>query len=681
MPKVTIDGKELEVEPGTLIIQAAEQLDIEIPRFCYHERLAVAGNCRMCLVEVEGGPPKPVASCAMPVNEGMKVHTNSPMVKKAREGVMEFLLINHPLDCPICDQGGECDLQDQSLYFGSGASRYDENKRAVPEKYMGPLIKTHMTRCIHCTRCIRFCDDVAGVSEMGALNRGEHTEITTYLQKSLTSELSANVIDLCPVGALTSRPYAFHARPWELKKTESIDVTDAVGSNIRIDTRGREVMRILPRNHDEVNEEWISDKARYACDGLRVQRLDKPYMRIDGKLTPVSWEQALTAAGENLARVNPEQIGVVAGDQVDAETMFAMKQLCDSLKIRNIDCRQDGAQIDATNRASYLFNTHISGIEQADALLIIGADLRKEAPIVNARIRKSWLHNRMKIANIGDALDFTYDCAQLGNDVSIIEQIVSGKHEFAKILKNAERPMLILGSGVLTHKDSLTIQQSAQKLAEKYGLIANGWDGYNVIHTAASRVAGLDLGFVPPDNASGVKEIEAGKLSVVYLLAADEIDTSKLKNKFVIYQGHHGDAGAEVADIILPGAAYTEKDGIYLNIEGRVQHTNKALLAPGDAREDWKIIRALSEFAGKKLKYNSLEELRAELFKKHPHFANFDKIAPVEWQKTKSSSKKLSKSQLQYPISNFYMTCPLSRNSKTMAECSAMHDVNGKEVA
>lgn len=655
MAKITIDGKELEVEDGTLVIQACEQAGVEIPRFCYHERLAVAGNCRMCLVEVSPGPPKPAASCALPVAEGMNIKTDSPMVKKAREGVMEFLLINHPLDCPICDQGGECDLQDQSMYFGRGTSRYTENKRAVPEKNMGPLIKTHMTRCIHCTRCIRFCDDVAGVPEMGALGRGEHMEITTYLEKALTSELSANVVDLCPVGALTSRPYAFNARPWELKKTESIDVLDAVGSNIRVDVKGREVMRILPRNHDDVNEEWISDKTRYACDGLKSQRLDKPYVRKDGKLQVATWDEALQAVASKLNQVNPNLIGAIAGDQVEAESMFALKELLNSLKITNTECRSDGAKIDASNRSSYLFNSTIAGIEDADAILLVGTNPRSEAPIINARIRKAWLAGGVKVANIGEEFDLTYKIEQLGNSPQALEDLLKGK-EFGKTLKDAKNPMIILGSGVLTRSDAEAMQTTAQKIADKFGA------GYNILHTAASRVAGLDLGFVPK------KDFTINDLQVVYLLDADAIDAKELKGKFVIYQGHHGDNGAHAADVILPGAAYTEKSGTYLNLEGRAQQTQKAVFAPGDAREDWKILRALSEVVGKTLSFDTLDELREQMYVKAPHFEKLDEIKKAKL-KISDSKAKLTKTKFSYPIENFYMTCPISRNSKTMAEC------------
>ena len=545
MVKLTIDDKQVEVEPGTVLIQACEQLGIEIPRFCYHERLAIAGNCRMCLVEVAPGPPKPQASCALPVAEGMVVKTNSPMVKKAREGVMEFLLINHPLDCPICDQGGECDLQDQSMYFGRPQSRYPENKRAVPEKYMGPLVKTEMTRCIHCTRCIRFTDDVAGVEEMGALGRGEHMEITSYLEKALTSEMSANIVDLCPVGALTAKPYAFEYRSWELKKTESIDVMDAVGSNIRVDTRGNEVMRILPRNHDDVNEEWISDKTRHACDGLKVQRLDRPYVRVGGKLQAASWDDAFAAIAKKIAKLKGGEMAVIAGDQVDAETMFAAKKLFNSLKCDNLECRQDGVQLDAKNRGEYLFNTTIAGVEEADAILLIGTDPRHEAPLVNHRIRKAFLKGNVTIANIGAELDLNYKYEQLGETVEIIHEIANGTHKFAKVLKAAKKPMLIIGGAALNRQDSTAILANAKLIAEKFNFIQENenWNGFNVLHTAASRVAGLDLGFTSGGVNEILNDVATKEVKLVYLLEADEIDTSRLKNAFVIYQGHHGDKG------------------------------------------------------------------------------------------------------------------------------------------
>ncbi len=673
MVKLTIDDKQIEVEAGTVLIQACEQLGVEIPRFCYHERLAIAGNCRMCLVEVSPGPPKPQASCALPVAEGMVVKTNSPMVKKAREGVMEFLLINHPLDCPICDQGGECDLQDQSMYFGRAGSRYPEAKRAVPEKYMGPLVKTEMTRCIHCTRCIRFTDDVAGIEEMGALNRGEHMEITSYLEKSLTSELSANVVDLCPVGALTSKPYAFKGRPWELKKTESIDVMDAVGSNIRIDTRGNEVMRILPRNHDDINEEWISDKTRHACDGLKVQRLDRPYLRVNGKLQPVNWDEAFNAIAKKMSKLKGEEMAVIAGDQVDAETMFAAKKLFNSLKCENLECRQDEAHLDTGNRGAYLFNTTIAGIEQADALLLIGTNPRWEAPLVNHRIRKTFLRGGLKIANIGEETDLNYKYQHLGESPELITS-----DAVKKFFAGAKKPMLIIGNAALTRPDSAAILSSAKLIAEKYNLIQDteNWNGFNILHTAASRVAGLDLGF------TSNRQSAIGNHKLLYLLSADETDLSKYKSAFIIYQGHHGDKGAHAADVVLPGVAYTEKDGIYLNLEGRVQHTKQAAFPPGEAREDWKIIRALSEIAGKTLPFNTLEELRTELFKEAPHFAKLDVITPAKWSWGASIRQSAIGNQpFTYPIQNFYMTDPISRNSRTMAQCMEMVASTGKEEA
>ncbi len=691
MVKITIDDKQLDVEPGTVVIQACEQAGVEIPRFCYHERLAIAGNCRMCLVEVSPGPPKPQASCALPVAENMVVKTNSPMVKKAREGVMEFLLINHPLDCPICDQGGECDLQDQSMYFGKGSSRYTEHKRAVPEKYMGPLVKTEMTRCIHCTRCIRFTDDVAGIEEVGALNRGEHMEITTYLEKSLSSEMSANVVDLCPVGALTSKPYAFKGRPWELRKTESIDVLDAVGSNIRVDTRGREVMRILPRNHDDINEEWISDKTRHACDGLKMQRLDKPYVRVSSKfgskLVAVSWQDAFNTIAKKLVKVQGSEIAAIAGDQADAESMFALKKLFNALGSDNLDCRQDGAELDSENRSSYLFNTTIAGIEQADLLLIIGANPRHEAPLVNHRIRKTWLKGGLKIFNIGEELNLNYKYKQLGNDAKILKNIASGKHEICNALEKAKKPMLIIGPGALTRPDASAIVDAVAQVADiyKHKFFQDGWNGYNVLHTAASRVAGLDLGFAPGKKGLGTNDIlnavAAKKIKLVYLLGADEIDMAKLKGAFVVYQGHHGDAGAKVADVILPGAAYTEKEGTYLNLEGRAQRTKQAAFPPGEAREDWKIVRALSEVLSKTLLFNTLEELQAQMIKENPHFGKLDQIEPAKWQDVAKSKEKILDDEFTYPISNFYMTDPISRNSKTMAECMALAAARENEEA
>jgi NADH-quinone oxidoreductase subunit G len=673
MPKLTIDGIAVEVEPGLSVLQACERAGVEIPRFCYHERLSIAGNCRMCLVEQEKAP-KPIASCAMPVMEGMVIKTNTPMVQKARRGVMEFLLVNHPLDCPICDQGGECDLQDQAMAYGMDHGRYVENKRAVRDKNMGPLVKTIMTRCIHCTRCVRFATEVAGVEELGALGRGEHMEITTYLEKALASEVSANVIDLCPVGALTSKPYAFNARPWELRKTESVDVMDAVGSNIRVDTRGREVMRVLPRLNEDVNEEWISDKTRYACDGLRRQRLDRPYLRKDGKLVPVSWREALGAAAEKLKSAKPERVAALTGDLCDAESMFALKGLMAALGSPNLECRQDGAKLPVGARADYLFNTTIAGIERADACLLVGTDPRWEAALVNTRLRKRHLMGGFKIASIGPALNLTFPVESLGDGPKTLGEIAAGTHPFADVLKNAKAPMLILGMGALARPDGAAVYALARKLAETCGLRREGWNGFNVLHAAAARVGALDLGFVPSGKLADVGAMldaaSSGALDVVYLLGADEIDANRLGKAFVIYQGHHGDAGAHRADVILPGAAYTEKNGAYVNMEGRVQFARLASTPPGEAREDWKILRALSETMGKALPYDTLDALRRALVKAHPSFARVATVEPAVLAAFSGAGGAATATPFAYPIANFYMTDPISRASATMAACT-----------
>ncbi len=676
MPKLTIDGREVEIEAGTSVLQACESIGIEIPRFCYHERLSVAGNCRMCLVEMERSP-KPIASCAMPVAEGMVIHTNTDTVRRARQGVMEFLLINHPLDCPICDQGGECDLQDQAMAYGSDSSRYHENKRAVRDKYMGPLIKTIMTRCIHCTRCVRFATEVAGVEDLGLLGRGENAEITTYLEKTLASELSGNVIDLCPVGALTSKPYAFHARPWELTKTESIDVMDAVGSNIRVDTRGNEVMRVLPRLNEDVNEEWISDKTRYACDGLRRQRLDRPYVRgADGKLAAADWDQAFAAIAARLKGLDGSKIAAIAGNQCDAESMFALKSLMGALGSPNIDCRQDGAALDAGGaRAGWLFNTGFTGIEDADALLIIGANPRIEASVVNARIRKRWLQGGFPIGVVGPQADLTYGYDYLGAGPQTLAEITDGKHPFAKVLAKAKQPMLIVGTGALARSDGAAVLAAARTIAESAGMVGDEWNGFNILHTAASRVSGLDLGFVPGSGGRDVAAIldgaASGDVDVVYLLAADEIDMARLGKAFVIYQGHHGDAGAHRADVILPGAAYTEKSGTWVNSEGRVQRGLRAAFPPGDAKEDWAIVRALSAVLDETLPFDSLGALRAQMQEAHPSFAKLDAQVAGAWGAFGNEAGKLGDGPFESAIANFYMTCPISRASATMAECAA----------
>ncbi len=673
MPKLTIDGREIEVPAGYTVIQACEMAGIEIPRFCYHERLAIAGNCRMCLVEMERSP-KPIASCAMPVADGMVIRTDTPMVRKAREGVMEFLLINHPLDCPICDQGGECDLQDQAVAYGRVVGRYHENKRAVPEKDFGPLIKTAMTRCIHCTRCVRFMDDVAGVHELGAVNRGEHTEITTYLRGGLHSELSGNLVDLCPVGALTSRPYAFHARPWELHATETVDVLDAVGCNIRVDARGPMVMRVLPRLNEDVNEEWISDKTRFACDGLRVQRLDRPYVRRDGKLVPASWDEAFAAIAERVKGLAGERMAAIAGDLADAEAMLALKDLFAALGSPNVDCRQDGARIEAGTRAGYLFNTTIAGIEEADACLLVGTNPRWEAPIINARLRKRHLRGGFPVGVVGPAIEFTYRVEHLGAGPETLAEIAAGKHPFAKTLDAAERGMIVVGMGALARDDGAAVLATAREIAEARGLVREDWNGFNVLHTAAARVGGLDLGLVPSAGGRDVAGIlaaaGAGEIEVVYLLGADEIDTRKLGDAFVIYQGHHGDVGAHRADVILPGAAYTEKNATYVNTEGRAQRARRAVFPPGEAREDWKILRALSEVLGHRLAYDNLDAVRARLAQAAPAFAAIDAVAPADWGAF-GSPGKMDATPFASPIENFYMTDPISRASATMAECTA----------
>jgi NADH-quinone oxidoreductase subunit G len=677
MPTLTIDGIEVEVADGITVLQACEQIGIEIPRFCYHERLTVAGNCRMCLVEMERAP-KPVASCAMPVGEGMVITTNSPAVKKMRQGVMELLLINHPLDCPICDQGGECDLQDQAVGYGMDRSRFTENKRSVKDKTFGPLIKAMMTRCIHCTRCIRFSSEIAGVPEMGTTGRGEHMEVGTYIEKALTSELSGNMIDLCPVGALTSNPYSFDTRPWELKKTESVDVMDAVGSAIRVDTKGGEVMRVLPRLNEDVNEEWVSDKTRFACDGLKSQRLDSPYVRRDGKLIKASWNEAFAAISEKVKGMDGSKFASITGDLACAESMTALKDLTAAIGSIKIDCRQDGTKLDNKSRAGYVFNTTIAGIENSDACLIIGANTRREAPIINARLRKRYLMGGFKAGMIGEDIDLTFSCEHLGAGTDTLSEIYDGIHKFAKVLKKAKKPMLILGQGALTRPDGAAVLAMARAIAEQYGLVSDDWNGFNVLHTAAARVGGLDLGIVSDGGvASIVDECGAGNVDVVYLLGADEIDTGKLGKTFVIYQGHHGDAGAHRADVILPGAAYTEKNATYVNTEGRVQKTQLAVFPVGEAREDWTIIRALSDVLGHKLPYDTLAEVRSRMVEINAVFDGDDQATGGAWGKF-GSKGTLEASGFVSPILNFHMTDPISRASETMAQCTEALFDNGK---
>ena len=672
MPKLTINGTPVEVPPGTTVFQACQMVGVEVAHFCYHQRLSIAGNCRMCLVEIEKSP-KPVASCCMPAADGMVVHTESERARKARHGVMEFLLINHPLDCPICDQGGECDLQDEAMAYGFDRGRYIENKRAVEEKNFGPLVATEMNRCIHCTRCIRFLTEVAGIEELGATSRGEHMEITTYVEKSLSSELSANIIDLCPVGALTSKPYAYIARPWELAKTESVDVLDAVGSNIRVDSRGAQVMRVLPRLNEDVNEEWLNDKSRFAADGLSRRRLDRPLLRQNGKLVEVEWREAFDAIVAHLEGVEGKRIAAIVGDLIDAEAMLALKDLMTALGSTNLDCRQDGAALDPGCRAGYLFNTTIAGIDRADLCLLIGTNPRYEAALINARLRKRWLQGRFKIGAIGPALDLTYPATSLGAGPDALDALISGAHSWTETLKAAKTPMLILGQGALRRRDGAAILGRARKLAETYGLIKDEWNGFNVLHTAAARAGGLDLGFVPGEGGRdlrGVLEgVGKGDISVVYLLGADEIDTTKLGSAFVIYQGHHGDAGARRADVVLPGAAYTEKDGTYVNTEGRSQLGRRAVFPPGDAREDWKIVRALSEVLGHKLPYDTIGQLRRRLASVAPSFANVDALTPAAWGRF-GSDGPIDPQPFAYSIGDFYRTDPISRASPTMAACA-----------
>ena len=673
MPKVTIDGREVEVAAGSTILQAAELAGVEIPRFCYHERLSIAGNCRMCLVEVEKAPPKPIASCGYPVADGMVVHTDSKMVRNARRGVMEFLLINHPLDCPICDQGGECDLQDQAMGYGMDHSRYAENKRAVPDKNLGPLVKTSMNRCIHCTRCIRFITEVAGVPDLGATARGEHMEVGTYVEKALGSELSGNIIDLCPVGALTSKPYAFVARPWELQKVDSIDVLDAVGANIRIDVRGSEVLRILPRVNEDVNEEWLGDKSRFAIDGLKRRRLDRPWVRENGKLRPASWTEAFETIAAKLKPLAGERIGAIAGDLCDAESMVALKDLMASLGSGNLDCRQDGTKLVAGRRDFYCFNTSIAAIEEADAILIVGANPRREAPVLNARIRKAWLANPMPIGVIGTDTDQTYPVTALGAAPSVLTALHDGAHDFAKLLMDAKKPMIIVGQGALARPDGSAVLAACWRLAAQVGALVPDWHGFNVLHTAASRVAALDLGFLPGSNGKGFEAMLDGGVDALWLLGADEFDTNRIAaSTFVIYQGHHGDAGAGRADVILPGAAYTEKSGTYVNTEGRVQRGFQAVYPPGEAREDWKILRAVSAVLGKPLPYDTVEAVRVRLTQINmvfgllnhlPRFGCSDMTGPV------GDPAVLSDAPLASTVETYYQTDPISRSSATMAAC------------
>jgi NADH-quinone oxidoreductase subunit G len=677
MTKIIVDGKEIDVPAEYTLLQACEAAGAEIPRFCYHERLSIAGNCRMCLVEVKGGP-KPVASCAWgvrdcrpgPKGEPPEISTRSAMVKKAREGVMEFLLINHPLDCPICDQGGECDLQDQAMGYGVDTSRFAENKRAVEDKYLGALVKTSMNRCIQCTRCVRFSAEVCGAPEMGATGRGEDMEITTYLEHALTSELQGNLVDICPVGALTSKPYAFAARPWELGKTQSVDVMDGVGSAIRVDTRGREVMRILPRINEAVNEEWISDKTRHVVDGLRTQRLDRPYIRDNGKLRAASWTETFNLIAARMGRIDGKRIGAIAGDLSGVEEMFALKELLAKCGSNNLAV-QGGDAFAGTSRASYIFNPTIAGIDQADALLIIGSNPRKEAAVLNARIRKRWRSGQLKIGVIGSRADLTYDHDYIGAGTDTLGELAGGKGSFLDVLRGASHPIVLVGAGATARHDGGAVLSLAARLAGDVGAIKDGWNGFAVLHEVASRVGALDIGF-----ASGLTAAQMatfGTLDVLFLLGADE--TKVPDGTFVVYIGTHGDAGAHRADVILPGAAYTEKSAIYVNTEGRVQIAGRASFPPGEAREDWAIIRALSEALGKKLPWDSQVALRQAIFKVAPHLMRLDQIEAGNADDVKTLAAKggdVDKAPFKAAVDDFYLTNPIARASAVMAECSRL---------
>jgi NADH-quinone oxidoreductase subunit G len=663
MPKIIVNNKEVEFEEGMTILQACELAGAEIPRFCYHERLSIAGNCRMCLVEVEKSL-KPVASCAMPAIEGMKIKTNTPFVEKARKGVMEFLLANHPLDCPVCDQGGECDLQDQSLFYGLDNSRYTENKRQVQEKYMGPLIKTEMTRCIHCTRCIRFATEVAGIPELGAIGRGEDMEITTYLEKSMESELSANVIDLCPVGALTSKPYAFEARPWDLKKTETIDIMDAVGSNIRVDTYGWEVKRVLPRVNEDINEEWISDKTRYACDGLLKQRLDTPYIRENGRLQKSSWSQTLKLLVTKLKSFDPNEVAGLVGDLADLEMIYSFKSFFEkSVGSTNLECRQGKIYINPQERMNYIFNSSINGIEDSDFILLVGTNPRLEATILNTRIRKAYINNRLKIYSIGNPGDLTYPYQSIGSNTSVIREIVSGSHEISGKIKKSKKPLVIIGESALYEKTGQYVFETLKSFLFSNNFIRKDWNALNILNQQASRVGAIDLGVYSineKENFLFFDKLDNNDFKFVYLLGADNINFDK-KDKFVVYQGSHGDKGAEIADIILPGAAYTEKNGLFVNLEGKLQNAYKASYPPGDAREDWIIFKDLAKMMKKPLEYNNVKYLRESINKNIQQKINnvVNKTNEIDFVDENISIK---------PI-DYYYTNPIARASKIMGEC------------
>ena len=679
MPKININGKDIEFEKGMTVLQACELADVEIPRFCYHEKLSIAGNCRMCLVQMEKSA-KPIASCAMPATEGMNIKTNTEFVKKARKGMMEFLLANHPLDCPVCDQGGECDLQDQSLFYGFDKSRFSENKRAVKDKYMGPLIKTQMTRCIHCTRCVRFAEEVAGVPEIGAIGRGEDMEITTYLEKSMTSELSANVIDLCPVGALTSKPYAFEARPWELKKTESIDVMDAVGSNIRVDTYGWEVKRILPRLNNEINEEWISDKTRYACDGLLKQRLDVPYIRKNNKLIKSTWDEAIDLISNKIKSIKPEQIAGHVGDMVSIETIFSFKNLLKKIGTNNFDFIEKKIHIDPTDKINYIFNSSIQSIESSDLILLIGTNPKHEATIVNARIRKAFVKNKTPIYSIGNPGDLTYDYTLLGNDVNDIKNIFDGKSEISKKIKNAKKPIFIIGESILELKNSKYILEKTKNFLIENNFINETWNALNILVQNASTVGAIDLGFYNIDESNNFiffDKLKNKEFKFLYLVASDNIEIKK-NNEFIVYQGSHGDKNASVADVILPAAAYTEQNGLFENLEGRVQICRKASYPTNEALEDWKIFNLINKSLNNLDLFLDFSSIRKLALQEIPNFSEIDMLPKKTDLVKTNTSIELSSEKINIKNIDYYYSNSIARASKTMSDCRNISNDNKK---
>ena len=666
MLKLKVNDIDIEVEEGLTVLQACEKAGVEIPRFCYHEKLSIAGNCRMCLVEMEKSP-KPVASCAMPAAEGMNIKTNTAFVDKARKGVMEFLLVNHPLDCPVCDQGGECDLQDQSMFYGVDKSRFKENKRSVPEKNMGPLIKTQMTRCIHCTRCVRFATEIAGVPEIGAIGRGEDMQITTYLEQSMQSELSANVVDLCPVGALTSKPYVFEARPWELKKTETIDVMDAIGSNVRVDTYDWEVKRVLPIINEDINEEWISDKTRYACDGLLHQRLDVPFIKYNRKFEKASWNEVNKIIKSKFENISKEKICGFVGDLINMETSYIFKEFFDrTLDIKNYESRSDNRFIDTDKRENYLFNSSINGIEESNLIFLIGTNPRYEATILNARIRKSYLNNNTKIISLNDLGNLTYPYKSLDGQTQLLKDIFDGNHEISKQIINAKNPMVILGESLLNSNSSRYLFNKVKGFLTKNNKINENWNAFNVLSCDAATVGNFDLGIVNEEN-NLLDDLKNHKFDIVYLVGQDNLNFDK-KDEFIIYQGSHGDKGAEIADIILPGSAYTEQDGYFTNLEGKIQKAQKASYPPGEAKEDWQIINELAEFMNNKKLFNDKDELVSSMF----NYLNLQKEKQNSLVKENNNSDKdeFQNETLKITIKDYYFSNVIARSSKTMIECS-----------